>query len=693
MFFFLFLGFLFSGIAQKNNINYDQAFKNTSTNMYKPLPGFIKWADDNQLVFSEKNAASSTTTKYVYNIKTNKTELFIDTTISTPAVNIKGPSEAINTTLSPNKKMVAYTNKNNLFIGNTEVDGKVVNQKQLTFDGNDSILNGFASWIYYEEILGRASRYKAFWWSNDSKHIVFMHFDDSEVPVFPIYVSKGQQGFLEKQRYPKAGNKNPKVKIGIVAVETGKITWADFNENEDQYFGMPFFTTNNQVWIQWMNRGQDKLKIFNIDLNSGAKNLIYNEEQTTWIDLDDNDRIEFLQSKNQFILKSDKSGWYQYYLHDLSGKLIHPITQGAFTVGNLIKIDEQGNKIYFTARKKNSARWDVYSVGLDGKNMTRLSFGNFSFSNVQLSPNNKYFVANYGNLETPLSMGIVDVKGNIIQQLGSVKGEMFTQFNLPEKKMLRVKSTDGLFDLPFIITYPINFNPQKKYPILMSVYGGPNAGRVYDNWGTSPTDIWWAQEELIQISADNRSSGHFGKIGMNFIHKKMGIFEIEDFMAIGKWVKEQPWADTSKLCITGGSFGGYMSCMALTYGANVFNYGVANSSVTDWQLYDTHYTERYMDTPEENPLGYKQTSVMNYVDKYKGLLRIVHGTSDDNVHEQNSLQLVNKLQDSKKHFELMFYPGERHGISGAKGLHNRTEAYQFYYNKLLNKSMPTFFWQ
>jgi dipeptidyl-peptidase-4 len=250
-----------------------------------------------------------------------------------------------------------------------------------------------------------------------------------------------------------------------------------------------------------------------------------------------------------------------------------------------------------------------------------------------------------------------------------------------------------LFDLPVVITYPINFDPTKKYPVLISIYGGPNAGTVYDRWrpAISPAQ-WWAQEGMIQVSFDNRSSGHFGKKGLNYIFRQLGKYEIEDYMACGRWLKKQPWVDSNKLCITGGSFGGYMTCMALTYGADVFPYGIANSSVTDWQFYDTHYTERFMNTPQDNPDGYKNTAVLTYVDKYKGLLRIVHGTSDDNVHMQNSLVLINKLEDLKKHFELMVYPGERHGISGLKGVHNRYEAYKFYYQYLLEKPMPAVFW-
>ena len=291
-------------------------------------------------------------------------------------------------------------------------------------------------------------------------------------------------------------------------------------------------------------------------------------------------------------------------------------------------------------------------------------------------------------------MALVDAKGKVIRELGNSIGEDFDKYELPKTELVRVKSSDGLFDLPVTITYPVNFDPNKKYPVLVSIYGGPNAGTVYDRWrAPGGVNQWWSQEGMILVAFDNRSSGHFGKKGLNFIHRKLGLWEIEDYVTCAKWLRQQSFVDSNRLAITGGSFGGYITCMALTYGAGVFTHGIASAAVTDWQFYDTHYTERFMDSPKENPEGYKSTSVMNYVNKYKGGLRIVHGTSDDNVHMQNSLVLINALQDQKKHFEFMVYPGQRHGIGGAKGIHNRTESYQFYYDKLLKKPIPKEFWE
>jgi dipeptidyl-peptidase-4 len=675
--------------AQKQNFTFEQVFKNAETNVIQLLPVIKGWVDDTHYVQVQKQADGKSSTIMV-DVKTGKSIPYPAGDIPNqlnPPVAIAG---GINITFSPDKKWAAYTKKdNNLYVMN------VATQKEtaITTDGSSTILNGYASWVYYEEILGRASHYKAFWWSADSKHICFMRFDESQVPVFPIYVAEGQHGYLENQRYPKAGDKNPEVKIGIARVNPGETVWADFNAKDDQYFGTPVWSPDGQLWVQWMNRDQNNLKFYSIDLAKGSKKEVFDEKQSTWIDLDENERITFLPSGKGCIVKSDKDGWENLYNYSASGQLVNQITTGNFWGTSIIKIDEKAGMIYFKARKENSARFDFYKTRLNGKGLTRLSFGDFSHDLVSVSPNGNYFITTYSNLNTPPAMALADAKGKIIREVANAKGSAFASYNLPKNDLIYVPSADGLFELPVAITYPINFDPTKKYPVLISIYGGPNAGTVYDRWkpAGSPAQ-WWAQEGIIQVAIDNRSSGHFGKKGLNYIYRQLGKYEIEDYMACGRWLKKQPWVDSTKLCITGGSFGGYMTCMALTYGADVFSYGIANSSVTDWQFYDTHYTERFMDTPKDNPDGYKTTSVLTYANNYKGLLRIVHGTSDDNVHMQNSIVLINKLEDLKKHFEFMVYPGERHGISGLKGLHNRLEAYKFYYQYLLQKPMPAEFW-
>jgi len=680
---------IFAQTTQKL-FSYEQLFRGAATNVSKTLPSVMGWADDDHYLVFQKDSTDGKNKTFSVDVKTGKSAVHI-ATVETPTTTGNAPSikDARNLSYSPDKQWIAYTKPdNNLYLWNVSGNKEMA----VTKDGSETILNGYASWVYYEEILGRGSRYKAFWWSPDSKKLCFMRFDDAQVPVFPIYWSDGQHGRLENERYPKPGDKNPEVQIGVVAMEQpAAITWADFNAKEDQYFGAPIWTPGSELWVQWMNRDQNQLIVYQIAAN-GGKMEVYKEEQKTWIDLDEANRIEFLADGKSFLLKSDKDGWENLYLHAIDGKQLVQLTTGNFWGTSIVKVDAKSKQLFFKARKENSARFDFYRVGLDGKGLTRLSFGDYSHDQINLSPSGKYFITSYSNVSTPTTMALVDAKGKVIRELGTSKGTDFDQYSVARTEIVRVKSADGLFELPVLITYPTNFDPTKKYPILVSIYGGPNAGTVYDRWRPAGgASQWWAQEGLIQVAFDNRASGHFGKIGLNYIHRQLGKFEIEDFMACGNWLKQQSWVDGNRLCITGGSFGGYMTCMALTYGADVFSHGIANASVTDWQLYDTHYTERFMDQPKDNPEGYKITAVNTYAHQLKGNLKIVHGTSDDNVHMQNSIQFINKLEELRKHFEFMLYPGERHGIGGNspnKSQHLRMETYNYYYQNLLQKPMP-----
>lgn len=592
--------------------------------------------------------------------------------------------QEINPVLSPDNNYVAFTKNNNLYAVN--LISKKINQ--LTFDGSDVILNGYASWVYMEEILGRASRYRAFWWSPDSKRIAFFRSDQSMVPVFDIVSEQGTHGKLIQERYPKAGDPNPSVKVGMVSPEGGQVVWSDFDEKVDQYFGLPYWRPDSKaLWVQWMNRGQDSLVVYEVGETNGSKKPVYTETQKTWVDLDDmGKRITFLQDGRHFIVQSDQTGWNMLYLYDMNGQLVNPITTGAFTVTAIDYIDEKKQTIYFTCRKDNSTCFDLYKVKFNGKGLQRLTFGDYNHS-VNLSPKGSYFLTTYSNVSTPGKMALVNNSGKRIREIGDARGPNFDDYNIAKTEIVRVPSEDGLFSLPMKITWPLHFDSTKTYPVLISIYGGPDAGTVYDGFSFNGQTEWWAKEGLIQVSMDHRASGQFGKMGVNYMYRNLGYWEMKDWIQCVKWLIAHG-ADKNKIGISGFSYGGYMSCYALTYGSDYFNYGLAGGSVTDWSLYDSHYTERYMDTPKENPEGYKSSSVLNYVDRYHGLLRIYHGTMDDNVHLQNSLQLVKKLQEAKKHFEFMVYPGGLHGWSGNQRLHSINENNLFIYKNLLGKAMP-----
>lgn len=683
---FTFIALLFAlplvSAAQKKTFTFDQIFRGQYPSIYKPMPEIAGWVDDDHYI-EVRTDDNGNETVFSVDVTTGATNPYVHPKIT--ETRLPEFEDAQNITLSPDGKYAAYTRKNNLYV--TELASK--KETAITSDGKDGILNGYASWIYYEEILGRSSHYKAFWWSPDSRSIAYMRFDETQVPIFPIYFADGQHGYLEQTRYPKAGDKNPEVKIGISTLDDPETVWADFDEKKDQYFGTPQWTPANELFVLWMNRGQDSLNVYRVSRTDGSKKIIYSETQSTWISLDDNFRHKFLSPSNGFIQKSDKDGWQNLYLHDYNGKQVSKITTGNFWGTRILHVDEKNKTVFFTARERNSARFDVYKSSLNGKKLTRLTSGDYSYDQVSISPGGKYFIAVYSNLSSAPVMVVIDSKGKVIREIVNTKTAQAEAYALPVSKLVTVKSSDGIFNLPMSITYPVNFDTTKKYPVWISIYGGPDHGTLFDRWKpVGGLTQWWAQEGIVQVVIDNRSSGHFGKKGINYIFKKLGLWEIEDYLSCAKWLKAQPWVDGSKLGITGGSYGGYVTCLALTYGSDVFTHGIANYSVTDWQLYDSHYTERFMKTPGQNPDGYKNTSVMTYAPKYKGGLRIVHGSTDDNVHMQNSMQLIDVLQDMNKSFEFMIYPNQRHGIGNTKARHNLTETCRFIYKNLLGRDLP-----
>ena len=693
-----------TSFSQKKPLTNEQYFKNNFKGIQNSFPQ-ITWLDDtkyvmkkngNNAIFDAKSGKEEAPVQESKSLELTKplfdsipfiqgNDLFIKINGVNIQLTFDEPKE-VNPKISPDNKYIAYTKNNDLY--SLEISTKKENR--LTTDGSDVILNGYASWVYMEEILGRPSQYRAFWWSPDSKQIAFFRSDDSNVPTYTLTDAPGQHGYVDIIRYPKVGDANPEVKVGMVSPNGGNIVWADFNAHDDQYFGLPYWKPDGKtLLVQWMNRKQNQLKIWEVNPATGSKTSFLSEEQKTWISLDDEGkRITFLNNEKGFIYRSDASGYDHLYYYDINGKIINSITSGKYTVTDVNFIDEKNSLVYFTARKENTARKDLYVVNFNGKKLERLTFGDFNHTAIILSPLASYFVTIYSNAVTPSKMSLVSNKGKIIKELVDSKGPDFDNTAIAKTELVRVMSDDSLYNLPMKITWPVNMVPGKKYPVLISIYGGPNAGTVMDTWSLTGSQQWYAKEGLIQVAMDHRASGHFGKEGVNYMYHNLGYWEMKDYTTMVKWLIANGQADPAKVCITGFSYGGYMSCYALTYGADVFTHGMAGGSVIDWTLYDSHYTERYMGTLQDNPEGYKTSSVLSYADKYKGMLQIVHGIVDENVHMQNSIQFTSKLQDLKKDFEFMTYSGGRHGWPGNKGLHFQNLKTKFIYRYLLEKDVP-----
>jgi dipeptidyl-peptidase-4 len=689
--------------AQLKQLGPEQYFKNDFKGIIQPLPVVQYWIDGRYAVISrngqssvldartgEERPATDADKKPGENaapkVYAKDDDLYIRSNGSEVRLT-DDKQPRMNVTMSPDGNYAAYTKNNNLYTLHIPTKKETA----LTTDGSETILNGYASWVYTEEILGRASEYRAFWWSPDSRQIAYFRTDDSPVPVFTLTDAMGQHGYVETVRYPKVGDANPTVRIGFCSPEGGKTTWADFNEQYDQYFGTPQWTPDSKdLWVHWLNRGQDSLVIWAVDPASGGKREAYRETQKTWIQLDDGyDRLLFLKNNRQCLIASDETGWNHLYLHDRSGKRLNAITSGTFSVNEIKHVDEKNQVVYFTAGdRENRACYDLYRVNFNGKKMQRLSFGPYNHSSISLCPDGSAFITTYSNSATPPRMALVSNSGKIVRELGNAAGASFADYALAPTQMIGVQSEDGLYRLPMKVTWPVALDRTKKYPVLISIYGGPKAGTCWDSWQLSGNQQWYAQEGLIQVVMDHRGSGHFGKTGQNYLHRNLGYWEMKDYSTMVKWLVDSGYADPSRICITGFSYGGYLSCYALTYGAGTFTHAMAGGSVTDWRFYDTHYTERYMDTPAENPEGYKSSSVLTHVGKYKGNLQLVHGMIDDNVHVQNSLSLLSKLQDNKKEVECMFYSEGRHGWPGNKWLHYTNMKTAYIYKHLLRKDVP-----
>lgn len=591
----------------------------------------------------------------------------------------------VNPTYSPDSTRIAYTLDNDLYSINVSTKEIV----RHTFDGTDLILNGYASWVYYEEIFGRPSQYKAFWWSPDGKVLAFYRFDNTDVPMFPIYSAKGHYGTLRETHYPKAGDRNPEVKLGFVSVGGGETVWADFDPGLDQYFGTPFWDgEGKRLMVSWMDRAQDNLVLYSVNPMDGQCEKVYSEHSDTWIDWMDN----MLFTPQGMYMAREYEGWHQAFFLSYDGKDFKQLTTGENWAMNLLKVDSK--YLYFTAKRETSVRVDIYRVRLRDNQLERISFGDLNFASVTISPDGKNVSAIASNVSTPPQLVNVNLASRKpkITVIDDSKGPKYDSYALAIPEIITLTMRDGV-ELPCRVIWPVDMDKSRKYPVKVDIYGGPDNPQVSDRWaGLSFSTQWWANHGVVQIVLDNRASGHLGKRGVETAYRQLGTDEINDFVDGIKHFRQMPFIDAAKVGIEGFSFGGTMTTLCVTEAGEYFPYGIAGGGVYDWALYDSHYTERYMDTPQDNPDGYAKSLVLDRVGAYKGdesnMLRLTHGTGDDNVHFQNTLQLVDRLQSLHKNFELMIYPDGMHGYRGDQSVQSNLQDYIFWYRYLLDSPLP-----
>jgi dipeptidyl-peptidase-4 len=580
----------------------------------------------------------------------------------------------VNTRFSPDGKKLAYTKNKDLYI----YDLSAGKEMRLTSDASDKIYNGYSSWVYMEEILGRASRYAAFWWSPDGNKIAFLRTDETEVPVFTLNrldEADGVHGLIEATHYPKPGDPNPKVKMGIADITSTKTSWVKTDYSIDQYIAWPFWTPDSKkLAIQVLNRDQNEISIILADPSTGDFSQVYKDKRKTWVEFYED--IYVMKNGSGFIVRSNKNDWENLYYYSWDGKLITKLTDFNFRVTAIDRVDEDLKMVYFSATGPESTDSHAFRVGFDGKNLIQLTSGSGTH-NVSISPKGTYYLDTWNSIASPGSIIAYNKSGKLLKEIYKFEQPVFDTSKNSKPEFIKIMTSDELFNMPAILTYPLNFDPSKKYPVIFAIYGGPDSKNVSNKWqGNNPS--WNSQNGIITFTVDHRGSGQFGKKGLDYLHRSLGKWEILDYEDAVKWLRSKPFVDSTRIGITGSSYGGYMTCMALTKGAGYWTHGFAGSSVTDWRLYDDVYTERYMDTPNDNPEGYKESSALTYVKNYVGKLYLTHGDMDDNVHMQNSIYLISELEDEGKVFQFMLYPGGRHGWGGAKAAHSRKEANNFW---------------
>ena len=590
-------------------------------------------------------------------------------------------AEEVNYRFSPDGRKIAYTRNKDLYVYDLAAGREI----RLSFDASERIYNGYSSWVYMEEILDRPSRYAAFWWSPDGSRIAYLRTDETEVPVFTLNrldEADGVHGLLEQVPYPKAGDPNPKVKMGIADIATGKTTWVKTDSSVDQYIAWPFWTPDSRkLAVQVINRDQNEMNIILADPVTGDFSEIYNEKQKAWLDFYKD--IYVMKDGSGFIVNSVRNGWENLYYYSWNNTLIAQLTSLSFRVTGIERVDEIQKVIWFNATGTESTDSHLFRVGLDGLNLVQMTSGPGSHS-ASISPKGTWLVDTWNNITSAGSIVLLDSRGRQVREIHKFEQPAFDPSKHSKAELLRIPTSDGLFSMPAIITYPLNFDASKKYPVIFRIYGGPDSKNVSNRWqGTDPS--WDSQNGIITFAVDHRGSGHFGKRGLDYLHRSLGKWEVLDYQDAVKWLLSKPYIDGSRMGITGSSYGGYMTCMALTRGAGYWTHGFAGSSVTDWRLYDNVYTERFMDKPQDNPEGYKDGSALTWADNLKGKLYMTHGDLDDNVHMQNSIYLISRLQDEGKSFRFMLYPNGRHGWGGAKAVHSRNEANNFWLGNFFDK--------
>lgn len=607
--------------------------------------------------------------------------LYDVTTGESIAISAPDASGAEESTFSPDGSHIAFIRGNDLWI--TDARGR---ERRLTTGGSEELLNGKLDWVYQEEIYGRG-RYRAYWWSPDSKRIAFLRFDESPVREFVVVDHIPYLQKIETTNYPKAGDPNPRVTLHVVEVASGRIVDVDLSRysSGEYLISNVDWSPDNRVFFQIQNREQTWLDMNFADPISGKPDFLVREQSKAWVEMIDNPTW---LADSSFLWQSERTGWRHLYHYSRDGKLIRPVTSGEWEVRQVHGVDEKKGVVFITATERTPIGTDIYRISLDGKNLTRLSSKPGTHV-AEFNPSLTRYVDTWSDFTTPSQLRVHDRGGREIRLLDANDVRVLTEYDLPPPQHLQVKTRDG-FSMEALLIRPPDFDPTKKYPVYQHIYGGPHAPQVVNRWGgtTYLFHQLLAQRGIVVWILDNRTASGKGAVSAWPVYKNFGELELRDVEDGLTWLRSQPWVDSSRIMINGWSYGGFMASYALTHSKS-FKAGIAGGMVSDWRDYDTIYTERYMGLPSENEEAYRKSSPRFAAANLHGDLLLLHGTMDDNVHVQNTIQFAYELQKAGKRFEMMLYPKSRHGVTDPKLLkHMRMTMLDFIERQLLAKQAP-----
>lgn len=607
----------------------------------------------------ERKLILPTETERIYR-RSSKSIFYVYDIASKSSQQVANGEKVMYATFSPDASKIAYVKNNNLYMATLD-DMKEV---QITFDGEwNKIINGNADWVYEEEF----SMSKAFQWSPDGSKIAFWRFDESGVKEFNMQLWGQLYPQDYRFKYPKAGEDNSVIELKVFDLSSKQTTTMDIGEEKDIYVPRIYWTKEEDILSMIrLNRLQNKMEILHADVNSGESQVIYSEESDTYVDADYNDNLQYLNDGKTFIITSEKDGYKHIYQYNLDGSLVNQITSGNWEVTNLLGVDEKAKMIYFISSEKSPLERHMYSIKLNGKGKKEMTNASGTHR-MNWSPDFKYYIQTLSSTASPNLITLHDGKGKEIRVMedNSNAKKRIAQYALGEKEFFTFQNNEG-DELNGYMIKPADFDPNKKYPVLMYVYGGPGSQTVSNSW-FGGRDYWHmhlANQGYIIASIDNRGTGARGKDFKHITYGILGKYEVEDQIAGGKYLASLDYTDSDRIGIWGWSYGGYMSSLSLFIGNDVFKSAIAVAPVTSWRYYDTIYTERYMSTPQLNGEGYDAYSPNSHIDQLKGNFLLIHGTGDDNVHFQNSVEMLNRLVAADKQFDTFYYPNRNHGIYG-----------------------------